>query len=128
MFDLLTLTSQVLANTHQLTDESSWRAFLKDIVLLAQTRAKETQTVLDDTLVNSVLFMLNSDTMFGYVYRLIAEQFQTPEILFESADEETIAEWVAEADNPDAVDPATIVLLVSQIISIINAIKTMKNR
>ena len=130
MFDLLTLTSQVLANAHRLTDEASWRAFLKELVLLIRTRATETKTQLDDALVNGVLFVLNSNVLFGYVYRLIAEQFQTPEVLFESTDENTLFELCEHAaqDNPEVVDPVVIVSFISQIVSIINTIKTIRNR
>ena len=130
MFNLFTLTSQVLANAHQLTDEASWRAFLKEIVLLARTRATETKTQLDDALVNSVLFVLNSNVLFGYVYRLIGEQCQTKEVLLESVNEDTVAGLVGDAiaKNPEIVDPVVIVSLISQIVSIINVIKTIRNR
>ena len=130
MFTLLTLTSQVLLNVHRITDEASWRAFLKEIVLLAKSRATETKTQLDDALVNSVLFVLNSNVLFGYVYRLIHEQCQTEEILFESTDENFIVGLVNDAaeNNPEVIDPVVIVSLISQIISVINAIKTHRNR
>jgi len=74
--------------------------------------------------------MLNDDALFGHVYRLIGEQLQTEEVLFESADENTITEFVknASSDNPEVIDPVVIVSLITRIISVINAIKTKRNR
>ena len=85
-------------------------------------------------------FVLNNDALFDYVYRLIADQLQMEEILFESAVEETILELCKQPenqnhpeglranrtrkkDNPEVINPALIISLVTQIISIINALK-----
>jgi hypothetical protein len=59
---------------------------------------------------------------------LVADQLQTEEILCEAAEEETIAKLLENTmpNNlplPEAINPAQIVLLITQIISIINTIK-----
>jgi len=129
MFPLLTLTAQVLLNLQKITDKASWQVFLNEIVALVKTRAAETKTKLDETELRHIEFTLNNHAMFDCVYRLIAEQLQTPEILFESADEEALLESVEKATPaPEAIDPVLIVSLVSQIISLINTIKANRNR
>jgi len=130
MFTLLTLTSQVLANLHKITDEASWRNFLKELVLLVRTRAAETKTPLDDVLMKGIDLMLKNDGLFGYAYWLIYEQCQTSEILFESVYGDTVVGLVedAVADNPEAIDPVVIIAIVNQIVSLINTIKTIRNR
>jgi hypothetical protein len=130
MFQLLTLTAQVLLNLHKITDKASWQVFLNEIVALVKARAAETKIRLDETELKHIEFTLNNDGLFEQVYRLIDEQCQTDEILFESADEDTLLEMVEEttANNPEAIDPIVIVSLVSQIISIINIIKANRNR
>jgi len=129
MFTLLQLAAQVFLNLHN-TDEDSCRAFLKELILLVKARAAEIQTQLDDTELKSIEFVLNDNGLFGYTYWQIYEQCQTPEILFESVNEDTIIGLVEDAaeNNPEVIDPVVIVSLVSQIISIINTIKANRNR
>jgi hypothetical protein len=130
MLTLLTLASQVLLNAHKITDKDSWRNFLKELILLSRTDAMKTKTQLDDVHLNVIETALNNDAMFECAYRTIAEQLQTEEILLESADEDTLLEQFedAAANNPEVIDPIVIVSLISQIISIINAIKANRNR
>ena len=129
MFPLLTLATQVLANAHNLTDKDSWRNFLKELAFLIRTRAMESKIRLDETELKHIEFTLNNHAMFDCVYRLIAEQLQTPEILFESADDDALLESIENAmPTPEAIDPILIVSLVSQIISLINTIKANRNR
>jgi len=132
MFTLFTLVAQVLANAHKLTDADSWRNALKEFVLLIRTRARDTKTKtgLDNAPLKEIEFVLNNDDLFRHVYRTIAEQLQTEEILFESVDEEIVTLLVedAAAKNPEVIDPVVIISLISQIVSIINAIKVRRNR
>ena len=130
MSTLLTLTAQVLLDVHRITDAASCRAFLNELMLFVRARAMATETQLDDTQMHGIMFVLNNDGLFRYVYRLIDEQFQTPEILFESADTATITGLVEDAatQNTKSIDPVVIISLVSQIISFINSIKDMKNK
>jgi len=130
MFTLLTLVAQVLANAHQLTNADSWRNALKEFVLLIRTRAMDTKTGLDNAPLKEIEFVLTNDDLFRHVYRTIAEQLQTEEILFESVDEEIVTLLVedAAAKNPEVIDPVVIVSLITQIVSIINAIKANRNR
>ena len=130
MFHLLTLTLQVLLRQYRIVDKASCRAVLHELVSLVQTHASESGLPLDDVALRHIKFTLNNDAVFGYVYRLIAGQFQTEEILFEMADEDAIAELAEDvaAHTAETIDPVLIVSLVSQIVSIINAIKTIRNR
>jgi len=128
MFNLLKLTTLALLQSHKITDEHSCRAFLQKLVLLAQSLAAKTKTPIDDTLLKPVEFILDNNALFEYVYRLIVEQFQTPEILFESTEEKTITELVAttassSTSQPGAIDPVVIISIITKIISIINTIK-----
>ena len=97
MFNLLKMTTLVLLKSHRIADESSCRVFLRELILLVKSLAMETKTQVDDALLNGIEFIVNNDALFAYVYRLIVEQSQTPEILFESADEEMIVELVESA-------------------------------
>ena len=138
MFTLLTLATQVLTNAYKITDKASWRAFLLELVSLIQSRALETGIALNDAELKHIKFALHNEALFDYVYRQISEQFQTEEILFESADENAITELCNRVGNmptttrrrsdgarnePEAINPALIIAMVSQIISIINTIK-----
>ena len=97
---------------------------------LIRARAAKTKTQLNLALMRNIEFVLNNDALFTSIYRKIAEQLQTPEILFESADDESIVKLVDDAkeQSPEAIDPIVIISLVSQIISVINAIKARRNR
>ena len=130
MFHFLTLAFQEILRQYNIVDKDSCRTFLRDLVLLVQTRASETGITFDEATLKHVMFTLNNDALFDYSYRLIADQLQTEEILFESADEETIAGFAedAAANTPETIDPVLIVSLVTQIISIINTIKANRNR
>lgn len=128
MFHFFQLTAQVLLKPYQITDAASCRAFLAELVLLVRSRAAETKTQIDDTVLNGIEFVLHNKVLFEYVYRVILEQLQTPEILFESADENTIVELVESAasnntKSSEAIEPILILSLVTQIISFINTIK-----
>jgi len=124
MFTLLKLATLVLLKSHQITDENSLRLFLRELVVLTKSLAEETKTHIDDMLLKPVEFIVNNDALFAYAYRLIVEQLQTREVLFESADEATIVELVTgDTEFPEAIDPVVIVSLITQIISLINNIK-----
>jgi len=122
MFDLLKLTMLVFLKPQKINDEKSCRAFLRELILLVKSLAMETETQIDDVLLNGVEFIVNNDALFAYVYQLILEQCQTPDILFESADEDTITKLV-ESQSPEAIDPIAILSIVTQIISFINTLK-----
>ena len=128
MFTVLKLFGLALLKSHQITDEHSLRQFLRELILRLKSLAMETESQIDDAVMMPVEFVVHNELLFAYVYQLIFEQFQTPEILFESADEETITELLRsrgpeEAELPEAIDPVVIVSLVTQIISFINTIK-----
>ena len=128
MFTLLKLSAMVLLKTHKITDKNSCRVFLHEWILLTKSLAAETETQVDDAILQRIEFIISSDALYAYIYQLIFEQFQTPEILFEPADAEAVSEFVEKAEQdktglPKAVNPAVIVSLITKFISIINAIK-----
>jgi len=101
--------------------------------------AAKTETRLVGKILKHLEFVLNNSALFDYLYRLIADQLQTEEILFESAVEETILELCKQPENqnpkglranrtckegnPEVINPVLIISLVTQIISIINTLK-----
>jgi len=128
MFHFLTLAAQVILKSYNLNDKDSYKRFLLDLLELVRPMAKKTGIKLDDSLLKQLEFILNNDLLFDYVYKLVFQQLQSEEILLESVDEGTILELCENTvpDNteyPEAINPIVIVSLVSQIISIINAIK-----
>jgi len=128
MFHFLKLAAQAVLKPYNLTDKDSYKKFLLDLVTLVIPLAQKTSVKLDDTLLKHLEFILNNDLLFDYVYKLVLNQLQTEEILFESADEGTILELCENTvpDNteyPKTINPIVIISLVSQIISIINALK-----
>ena len=140
MFPLLKLACLVLLKPYKVTDKESCRKFLFDMIPLIKPLAAKTETKLDDELLKHLTFVLNNDALFDYVYRLIFDQLQTEEILFESAVEGTVLELCIQGknhpeglrahrthgeDNPETINPIVIISLVTQLISLIN---TMKNR
>jgi len=138
MFNFLKLAAQIALTHYHLTDKESYRKFLLDLLSSVPPLAQKFGVQLDDSLLRHLAFLLNSDALFGYIYTLIRNQLRTEEILFESANEETIrklCESTAQADTEhpqalgvqtlgvQAINPVVIVSLVSQILSIINAMK-----
>jgi len=128
MFHLLTLATRVLLSPHNITDKPSCRSFLAGLIVLVKTFATRINTKLDDTLLMHIEFVLNDSVLFDYVHGVIAEQLQTEEILFESAEKETIIELVEQAaaydaESPEAIDPVVIFSIITQIVSFINNIK-----
>jgi hypothetical protein len=121
MNTLLKLAGMVLLKSHRITDARSCQVFLRELVLLTKSLAIETKTPIDDALLKPIEFIVNNNVLFDYAYRLILDQLQAPDILFESADEDAISEIVENStESPETIDPVLIVSLITQIISFIN--------
>jgi len=128
MFDILKLAMMAALKPHNLTDKGSCKKFLLDLVSLVGPLAQKTGIKLDDMIFKHLEFVLNNDLLFDYVYKLVSSQFLAEEVLFESADEDTILELCENTvpnntEYPEAINPVVIVSLVTQIISIINSLK-----
>jgi hypothetical protein len=128
MFKLLKIAVQFALAPYKVVDKASWRSFVLDIVLYAKSFAKTTDTKIDDMLIEHIEFILKNDTMFDYVYRLIAGQFETEGIVFESVDESLVADLLLDVETDDTPSPkgiklAVIISIINQIISIIDIIK-----
>ena len=128
MLNILKLVAQVALKPYNLTDKKSYRAFLLDMISLIKPLAQKTGITFDDAILKCLEFIVNNDLLFDYVYKLVASQLQTEELLFESVDEYVILELCENAapsntGHPEAINPVVIVSVISQIISIINVIK-----
>jgi len=131
MFDFLMLATQVILKPFQLGDRDACKKFLIDVIQSVKPLAAASKTKLDDNLLEHLQFVLNSDALYAYVYKLILDQLQTKEVLLESTDEDTILELcdtttATDENLPKTINPIVVITLVSQIISIINAIKSAK--
>jgi hypothetical protein len=128
MFNFLKLAAMVTLKPVKLDDPESCKKFLIDLIRNIKPLAAKSDTQLDDIVLKYVEYVLNNDALFDYVYKLLFDQLSTDDILFESADEDTIFELCentvpSTTEYPESLNPIVIVSLISQIISIINAIK-----
>ncbi|MCL2623923.1 MAG: hypothetical protein FWD31_09690, partial [Planctomycetaceae bacterium] len=107
MFPLIRLVLQVALNQHSLTDKASCKKFLTNLLAVVKPLAAKTKTDLDDRLIQQLEYILKTDALFDYFYKLISDQFATDEIIFEEANEAevlTIVEQSAAA-LPEAINP-----------------------
>ena len=128
MFNISKLAALAALKPYNLTDKDSYKKFLSDLVALVQPLAQKNGVKLDNTYWKHLEFILSNDFLFNYVYTQAFHQLQTKEILFESADENTILELCENAvpnntESPELISPIVIISVISQIISVINAIK-----
>lgn len=128
MFPLLKIAAQFVLAPYKIVDKASWRSFLLDIMQYAKSFAETTGTKLDDVTLMHIEFMLKNDAVFDYVYRLIAGRLGAEAIVFEAADENTVADLLEniaadETPSPKGIKLAMIMSIISQIISIIDIIK-----
>ena len=131
MFTFVKLAVQVLLKSHKLTDKDSCKKFAIELISLVKPLALTTKTNLDNDFLSHLEYVIANDVLFAYVYSLIRDQFSTDETVFESVNEDVILELcdntaVSGENLPEAINPVVIISLVSQIISIINAIKSNK--
>jgi len=129
MFPLIRLAMQVFLKPYSLGDKASCKKFLENLIALVKPLVAQTKTVLDDRILQHLEYILKTDALFDWFYKLIADQFSTSEIVFEDVnDAELIAivEQSSPEPMPEMISPVLIVSLVMQIISLINAIKKAK--
>ena len=128
MFPLIRLGIQVLFQSNSLSDKASCKKFLLNLIPLVKPLAAQTKTELDDKILQHLEYILKTDSLFDYFYKLISDQFATNEIVFEEVSESEVTAIVEQAAEPlpEAINPILIVSLVAQIISLINAIKKAK--
>jgi hypothetical protein len=115
--------------SYSLGDITSCKKFLTDLLALVKPLAAQTKTELDDKIIQHLEYILKTDALFEYFYKLIADQFATDEIIFEEANESEVIALVEQSSSealPEAINPILIVSLVTQIIALINAIKQAK--
>jgi len=127
MFPLIRLALQVVLKTNFLGNKDSCKKFLLNLLALVKPLAVQTKTTLDDKIVQHLEYILKTDAFFDWFYKLISDQFATNEIIFEEVNESEVTAIVQTAEPlPEAISPILIISLVTQIISLINAIKKAK--
>jgi hypothetical protein len=129
MFPLIRLAMQVIFQPQSLGDQASCRKFLTKLLALVKPLAAQTKTELDDKLMQQLEYILKTDSLFDYFYKLIADQFSTDAVIFEDVHASEMIALVEQSSPeplPEAINPVLIVSLVTQIISLINAIKNAK--
>jgi hypothetical protein len=131
MFTLIKLAFHVVFKPYSLNDKTSCRKFLENILTLIKPLAAANKITIDDTLLNQLEKILANDALFDYFFDLVKDQISNKEVLFESADESAIVS-LCEMSNaraktgenmPEAINPVLVISLVTQIISLINAMK-----
>jgi hypothetical protein len=125
MFPLIRFALQAFLKPYSLSDKTSCKRFLENLLALVKPMAAQTKTELDDRILQHLEYILKTDVLFDWFYKLISDQFATNEIIFEDANESEILvifEQVAEP-LPEAINPLLIVSLVMQVISLINSLK-----
>lgn len=128
MFKIIRLVMQVAFKPYSLGDKASCKKFIENLLALIKPMAAANNVTLDDTIIAHIEKILASDALFEYFFDLIANQLQSEELIFESADEEAITALCITSNEtmPETVNPLVVISLVTQIISLINAIKEMK--
>jgi hypothetical protein len=102
--------------------------FIENILSLIKPMAADNNVTIDDTIIAHIEKIHANDTLFDYFFDLTVNQLQTEAPIFESADEGAIT-VLCETSNkmmPEAVNPLVIISLVTQIISLINALKRLQ--
>ena len=129
MFPLIRLALQAIVKPYSLGDQASCKKFLENLLALVQPLAAQTKTELDDKIIQHLEYILKTDALFDYFYKLISDQFSTNAIIFEDVNESEVITLVEQASPeplPEAISPVLILSLVTQIISLINALKKAK--
>lgn len=129
MFRILRFALQVLLKKHSLADKGGMRKFLLDLIAMVKPLAESSETKIDDKLIENLEFILSSEELYDYFYKLIKDQFSTDDAIFESANDDVIVgamnECASQENMPQGVNPATVLAIISHLISIINWIKTI---
>lgn len=131
MFRILRLAFQVLLKKHSLADKGGMKKFLLDLIAVVKPLAASSETKIDDKLIENLEFILTNEELYDYFYNLIKDQFSTDDAIFESINEDVIVDAMNEQalldDLPEGVNPATVLAIISQLISIINWIKSVQD-
>ena len=129
MFPLIRFMTRAFFQSYSLNDSASCKKFLTDLLALVKPLAAQTKTDLDDRLLQQLEYILKTDALFDYFYKLISDQFATDEIIFKEADEAEVTALLEQSTAeplPEVINPILVVSLVTQIISLINAIKNVR--
>ncbi len=125
MFKLLQLAFQVVFKPYSLGDKASCKKFIENVLALVKPMAANNNITLDETIIAHIEKILANETLFAYFFDLIVSHLQIEEPVFESADNEAITALCETANEtmPEAISPVIIISLVTQIVSLINAMK-----
>jgi hypothetical protein len=128
MFKIIQLALQVVFKPYMLSDKASCKKFIENILSLVKPIAGQSKTEIDDKIVQHLEYILKTEALFDWFYQLVVDQFSTEEVIFESVDDSFVVETLNSSNEPvpEAISPIVIISLVTQIISLINALKKMK--
>jgi len=129
MFKLIRLAMQVFLKPYSLGDKASCKKFLENLIALVKPLVTQTKTDLDDKILQHLEYILKTDALFDWFYKLIFDQLSTESVVFEDVNEAELVSIVKQSSPepmPEMINPVLIVSLVMQIISLINAIKKAK--
>lgn len=128
MFKLIRLAMQVVFKPYSLSDKASCKKFIENVLALIKPMSAANKITIDDTIITHIEKILASDTLYEYFFDLIANQLQTEELIFESVDEEAVTVLCVTSSEtmPEAISPLVIISLITQIISLINAMKRLQ--
>jgi len=125
MFPLIRLALQAIVKPYSLGDQASCKMFLLNLLALIKPLAAQTKTDLDDRIIQHLEYILKTDVLFDYFYKLVADQFSINDIIFEDVNEAEVLDILEQTPEPlpEAINPILVVSLVAQIISLINSLK-----
>lgn len=126
MFPLIRLAMQVFLKPYSLGDKASCKKFLENLLALVKPLAAQTNTQMDDKILKHLEYILKTDALFDWFYQLIVDQFSSNDLVFEEMDETELVTMIEQSSQeplPEAINPLLIISFVTQIISLINALK-----
>jgi hypothetical protein len=134
MFTLIKLAFQVVFKPYSLNDKTSCKKFIENILTLIKPLAAANKITIDETLLNQLEKILANDALFDYFFDLVKDQISNNDVLFESADESAIVSLCETSkartqmgeNMPEAINPIVVISLVTQMISLINAMKQFR--
>lgn len=125
MFPIIRFAMQICLKQYSLGDKDSCRKFFENLLSLIKPAAAASKTELDDKILAHLDLILKNDTLFGFFYNLVREQFESETLIFESPEESAIALMCEQAseESAKAISPLVIVSIITQIIALINSMK-----
>lgn len=128
MFTFLRFALQVTLKKYSLDGQENCRRFLTELISVLKPLSELSSTKLDDKMIEQFEYILANDELYEYFYNLIKTQFSTDDVIFESVIEEDVIKGLHDNDSgeplPESINPAAIIHLITQILLMINSLKS----